>query len=124
MGKENIPGPFDALWGFTPDGNGGGTWREVLGLVGEKPFPSDIHSAAFGMSASDNNDGYYLRGFISERTSPLVSHSRSNSGLLRLNFATLTLTNSSELSLPVENGALLNVPVFGSKKEHSMSLLK
>ncbi len=112
--KENSPPPFDAIWSFTPDGNGGGTWREAVGLAGEKPFPSDIYSAAFGMSAGDNNAGYYLGGFSSERTSPWIPEAITNSGLLRLDFETLTLTNSSGLDMPVDNGVMLNVPVFDS----------
>lgn len=110
--EDNPPPPSDSIWGFTPDGNGGGTWTEVLGLVGKKPFPSDIHGTSSGMFVSDNNDAYYVGGFISDRTSPQASDTFTNTGLLRLNFETLTLTNSSELGWSVKSGALLNVPAY------------
>lgn len=112
--KDWTPPQYASLLGFTPDGNGGGKWTEVLGHVGEKPFPLDIQSTSAGMVASDNNDAYDLGGFISNRTSPDASISFQNTGLLRLNFETLTLTNSSEPGSPYPYGALLNVPIYGS----------
>ena len=106
---DNTLLPLDSFLGFTPDGNGGGNWTEVLGFVGEK-----IHGTSSGMITSDNNDAYYLGGWISPGTSPTVSMHYSNIGLLQLNFATFTLTNSSELGFPFLGGVLLNVPIYGA----------
>lgn len=84
--------------------------------MGEKFFPSDIHGISSGDFVSDDNDAYYLGGFISSRTSPSVSVSDPliNMGLLTLNFETLTLTNWTELGWSSRGGALLNVPIYGS----------
>lgn len=110
------PPPSDSIQGFTPDGVGGGHWTEIIGLVGEKPFPSDIHGTSSGMFTSDDKDAYYAGGFISERTSPSVPNgNHQNFGLLRLNFETITLTNSSSFGLSFFRGGFLNVPVYGSR---------
>lgn len=113
---RDAPAPSDSIQGFTPDGNGGGNWKEVLGFVGEKPFPSNIHGTSSGMFTSDGTDAYYNGGFISERTSPSVPTGEyPNRGLLRLNFDAISLTNSSRLALPFYRGVFLNVPVYGSQ---------
>lgn len=116
--EVNDPPPSDSIWGFTPNGNGGGQWTEILGLSSEQPFPSDIHGTSSGMFVSDDHTAYYLGGFISSRTSPStsvsVSNQFNNTGLLTLDFETLTLKNSSELGRPWRGGALLNVPIYGS----------
>lgn len=109
------PPPSDSIQGFTPDGAGRGHWAEIIGLVGEKPFPSDIHSPSSGMFISDDQDAYYAGGFISERTSPSVPNGyRQNFGLLRLNFETIELTNSTSSGLSFFAGGFLNVPFYGS----------
>ena len=82
--------------------------------MGEKPFPPEIHAASSGMFTSDNNDAYYLGGFISYTTSSTASDEYRNTGLLQLDFETLTLTNSSELGFSSQGGALLNVPIYGA----------
>ena len=112
---RDAPAPSDSIQGFTPDGNGGGNWTEVLGLVG-KPFPSNIHGTSSGMFTSDDKDAYYTGGFISERTSPSVPTGEyANRDLLRLNFENITFTNSSSLALSFYRGVFLNVPVYGSR---------
>lgn len=84
--------------------------------MGEKPFPSNIHGTSSGMFTSDEKDAYYAGGFISERTSPSgPAKSQINRGLLRLNFETITVTNSSSLGLPFFRGVFLNVPIYGSE---------
>lgn len=115
IGYPNTAPAVDSVFGFTPDGNGGGSWKEVIGFVGEKPFPLEIHGVSSGIFASDNSDAYYLGGFISNRTSPTASLEYPNTGLLQLNFETLTLTNSSELGFPIKSGASLNVPGYGAE---------
>lgn len=116
--EQSPPPPSDSIQGFTPDDNGGGHWTEVLGVVGRKPFPSNMHGTSSGMYTSDDKDAYYVGGNISERTSPSVSTPATeafhNSGLLRLNFETIALTNSSSSGLTSDSGVLLNVPVYGS----------
>ena len=109
---RDAPAPSDSIQGFIPNGNGGGNWTEVLGLTG-KPFPSDIHGTSSGMFTNDDKDAYYTGGFISKRTSPSVGYYK-NPDLLRLNFETITLTNSSSLALSFSRGVFLNVPVYGS----------
>ena len=112
---RDAPSPTDSIQRFTPNGDGGGSWKEVLGFVGEKTFPSNIHGTSSGMFTSDDKNAYYNGGFISERTSPSVSNGEySNDGLLKLNFETVTLTNSTRLSLPFFRGVFLNVPIYGS----------
>lgn len=106
---------LDSIQGFTPNGKGGGDWKELLGAVGNKPFPSDIHGTTAGMFAGDAIDGCYLGGFISSYTSPLAPNQRyNNTGLLRFNFESLTMTNSSGPESPIDHGVLLNVPIYGS----------
>lgn len=116
--EQSPPPPSDSIRSFTPNGNGGGNWTEVLGVVGRKPFPSNMHGTSSGMYTSDDKDAYYVGGFISERTSPTSSTPETeayhNPGLLRLNFETITLTNSSDSGLAFDFGVLLNAPVYGS----------
>lgn len=116
MKEQFAPAPTDSVQRFTPDGNGGGDWAEVLGFVGQKPFPSNIHGTSSGMFANDEKDAYYAGGFISQTTSPSVSVGEySNYGLLRLNFEAITLKNSSSLGLSFTRGAMLNIPIYGSQ---------
>lgn len=113
--EQAAPPPTDSIQGFTPDGNGGGSWKEILGFVGEKPFPLNIHGTSSGMYTSDDKNAYYNGGFISSHTSPSVStREYANLDLLRLNFETITLTSSSRLALPFYRGIFLNVPIYGS----------
>ena len=106
------------ILGFTPNGKGGGNWKEVLGTVGDRPFPSDIVGTSSGIFANDENDAYYAAGYIlpeSSFSAPAGSYI-VNSGLLTFNFETLTFTNSSNLGLPFHMwGVMLNVPIYGSK---------
>lgn len=108
------PDPADIVQAFTPDEKGGGEWTEALGPVGEKPFPPDIHGTSSGMFANDDNDAYFVGGFINSGTSPSASQQFDNTGLLRLNFESLTLTNSTSLGKAPPGGVLLDVPIYGS----------
>lgn len=113
----------DCIQSFTPDDKGGGEWMEILGPVGKKPFPSDIHGVSNGKFTSDTNEAYYLGGNVGERSSPSgMENTYYNFGMLKLNFENLTFTNSSylELSDPLKpnfgyGGVLLNVPIYGSE---------
>lgn len=106
--------PSESIWRFEPNGDGSGNWTEIIGLVGAKPFPPGILGARDGLFTSDNSDAYFIGGHIGPSTSPLAPVEFYNTGLLRFNFKTLTLTNSSELGSPLLGGALLNVPNYGS----------
>lgn len=113
--------PSNSIQGFKPDGNGGGQWTEIFGVVGKKPFPDYIQGVASGKFTGDTDEGFYLGGYMSNHTAP-ISKSSFNDGLLTLNFENLTFTNSSNLDLPdslnhgaVDQGVLLNVPIYGSK---------
>lgn len=110
---ETLP---DSLWGFRPNGEGSGAWYEVLGPV-SSPFPSDIHRMSSGMSASDGNRAYYLRGYgLSETSLSLPDNRMPYPGLLIFDFHSLTMTNTSDdgytLS-PESLGHMINVPTYG-----------
>lgn len=113
----------DSIQSFIPNGKGGGEWTEVLGFVGQKHFPSDIHGVTEGKFTSDTNEAYYFGGIIGPGTSPSSSKDAySNNDLLTLNFEDLTFTNSSNgnLSDPLKpsgiyGDVLLNVPIYGSQ---------
>lgn len=104
----------DSIWGFKPDGEGSGTWHQVLGPI-SKPFPSDIHRIACGLSGSDGSRGYYLGGFVSWETSPGMPQDRFfPPSLLMFDFETLTITNSSDDGYISQNsGAMINIPIYG-----------
>lgn len=105
----------DSIRGFIPDGKGSGKWIEVLGPVSEKPFPADILSPSSGMYISDNNDAYYLEGWISSSTTPNGPDQRHrNTGMLRINIENLAITKSSGPDPFFDYGALVDVPIYGS----------
>ena len=111
---------FDSIQGFTPDGKGGGEWKQVLGPVSEKPFPFDLHGTSGGRFANDVDDAYYLAGYISTSTSPVAPDDwYDNVGLLKFNFKTLTMTNLTSAGLisaglTIKWGVLLDIPIYGS----------
>lgn len=110
---HNSLGPFDAIWGFELDGRGSGTWYEVLGPT-SVPFPYDIHGVSGGLSAYESTSAYHLGGFASWETSRYYPKKEGRvwpSGLLKFNFNTLEMTNSSK-SQPISNGALFNIPSY------------
>ena len=105
---------IDSMRGFTPNGKGGGEWAEVLGPVGKKPFPFDILSPTSGKYTGDIKNGYYLDGWISDSSSPNAPHDwYYNTGLLKINFENLTITNSSRPDLFFNTGVLVDVPIYG-----------
>ena len=79
----------------------------------ERPRISDTVSAPALLFDNGANWIYRFGGHIGPATSPSASVEFYNTGLLRFNFKTLTLTNSSELGSPLLGGALLNVPIYG-----------
>lgn len=115
---RSLAPPPDSIWGFRPNGEGGGTWNQVLGPV-SKPFPSGIHRLSSGASVSDGSSAYYLAGFGSGETSPDLSQPRRRyHGLLTFDFDTLTLTNSSDDGFEYGKDkdyhqAMINIPIYG-----------
>ena len=107
--------PSDSIQGFTPNDKKGGEWREVLGPSSEKPFPSNIHGVSSGVFVSDADDAYYLAGYVSSLTSPTGPYQwYENTGLLKFDFKTLTMTNLTSAGLSIDFNVLLNIPIYGS----------
>lgn len=108
--------PFESIWAFTPDGKGAGSWKEVLGPTGAKPFPSNILRRSSGAVASNGSHGYYLGGWVNIATSPLSSRDRNKGelvpGLLTLNFTDLAITYTSDDVY--EYGRMIDVPNYGT----------
>lgn len=76
-----------------------GSWYMVLGDDAPQRFPSEILQLASGSYATDRNGAYYLGGGISSWSTSAVTDPRAflnTPGLIRFDFATQTLTNSTE----------------------------
>ena len=104
---------IDSIWGFKLNGRGSGTWFEVLGPT-SIPFPYDIHGVSGGLSAYESTSAYHLGGFASWETSQYYPKEEGRvlpSGLLKFNFSTLEMTNSSDYQ-PISNGAMFNIPSY------------
>ncbi|WP_375449207.1 hypothetical protein [uncultured Nostoc sp.] len=110
----HVPTPSESIWAFTPDGKGTGNWKEVLGPTAAKPFPSEITRLSSGVDASDESHGYYLGGWANRATSPLITEDgyKLMPGFLTLNFADLTITNTSDGFY--QYGKMINVPYYGT----------
>lgn len=106
--------PFESIWAFTPDGKGAGSWKEVLGPTGAKPFPSDILRLSSGAVASNESHGYYLGGWVTRATSPSITADRPVPvpGLLTLDFTDLTITNTSDGIY--ENVRMVDLSYYGT----------
>ena len=91
--------PAEALWMLLLDGQGSGTWTELYGPGGQKPYPSDIIRPASGASAFDAKNAYYLGGYSALSTSTEVKldlgQRRPVPGLLTFGLNSQTLVNSS-----------------------------
>lgn len=120
-GEGGLTVPHDSIWGFKPNGGGGGAWSEVLGPTSATPFPHNIHRISTGTSAYDGRSAYYLGGFASSDTSIFFPFGRfQSSGLLTFDFDTLLMTNSSGGDYTnavwggslINRGAMLNIPTF------------
>ena len=121
--------PPESIWGFLPDGHGGGIWTEIVGPTAAKSFPPQILRPAGGASAYDDESAYYLGGFASPGTSIAVhldwGQTRPAPGFLEFDFSSRTLSNSSNdgsyfasiyiQSQGLQSGVMLDVPSFGHK---------
>lgn len=120
----NLPSPPESIWAFNVTGEGSANWYEVLGPTSSMPFPSNIHRVSCGTSTYDGSNAYYLGGYGAKETSqffPAQSPRNWSSGLLKFDFATLSLTNSSDggylaphvpgtVEFPA--GAMINIPRY------------
>jgi hypothetical protein len=86
-----------AIWAL-PLGDKPGSWSMVLGYDASKSFPSNIFQPACGSYAADDNSAYYIGGPISSWGTSIKNQSSllNTPGILRFDFASQTLTNSSE----------------------------
>lgn len=118
--------PIESIWGFKLNDQGKAVWEQVIGPVTAIPFPDTIHRVARGMAATDGNRAYYLGGFYSGETSPSsdtnADHRFPAPGLLKFDFNTLTLTNSSDGGYKAPRvpgrsdqpgGAMIHMPMYG-----------
>ena len=90
--------PFQSIWAFTPDGNGTGNWREVLGPTGPKPFPPEILPGSGADITSDESHGYY---FVYPQD-----------GFSTVNFTDFTITNTTDAHY--DEGPMVDVPYYGT----------
>lgn len=116
------PAPFESIWAFTPDGQGSGNWKEVLGPMGIQAFPSNILRPSDGGFCNDESSGYYIGGYVSSSSTRSVGREEPSNGLLTFRFNDLRFTNTSdgnyERSLErtkiFGSGKMVNIPKFGT----------
>ena len=100
--SPNISIPLESIWAFIPDDQGSSRWNEAVGPTVDIPFPASIVRPATGASAFTT--AYYLGGYTSgwsSLNSQLPPAAIENSpGLLKFDFASLVLTNSSDVANP------------------------
>ena len=122
--RASVPIPSESVWGLSPDGSGSGVWKEYLGSTTSKPFPQDIVRPSHGVSVSDGNKGYFLGGYVTLASSPGAAlpwgATEFSPGILTLDFASLTLTNSTNVANFYQSddwhppGRMVYAPVFGT----------
>ena len=116
------PTPWESMWAFTPDGRGSGNWKEVLGPMGTKVFPPNIVRPYYGGFCNDESSGYYIGGYVSDRSTLSVTKQVISRGLLTFRFDDLSLTNTSDGNYGRSrqrdemfgSGKVVNVPTFGT----------
>ena len=119
---DSVLPPFESIWAFTLDGRGSGKWKEVLGPTGTKVFPSNIVRPYSGGFCNDESSGYYVGGFVNNRSTRSVTTEKLSRGLLTFRFNDFQLTNTSdgnyERSLQRNeifgSGKMVNIPSFGT----------
>ena len=118
---KNLPAPPESIWAFNVTGEGSANWKEVLGPTSSLPFPDNIHRISCGSSTYDGSNAYYLGGFGSSQTSQFYSDLIFSSGLLKFDFATLSLTNLSDGgylaphipgNVGIAAGKMVNIPTY------------
>ena len=114
--------PFESIWAFTPDGQGSGNWKEVLGPMGTQTFPSNILRPYDGGFCNDESSGYYVGGYVSKFSTRSVGSEVASNGLLRFGFNDLHFTNTSDgnygrslhRKTVFGSGKMVNIPKFGT----------
>ena len=123
---RNVTPPSESIWGLNYDGQGSGNWTEYLGVTAETPFPETITRPSLGFSGTDGRNGYYFGGHLCLGSSPSVALgwgvAKSVPGLVTFNFASLNLTNNTNVAWPEDStdnpppapGRVVHAPIFGS----------
>lgn len=103
------------LWSFAPDGQGGGSWKNL----NDTADPNFTEARPFlALTASGNGKGYLMGGFAPNASSPDVRNGATAiSGLVEYDFASNTLTNSTVTGIQnggkIQMGGAHFVPNFG-----------
>ena len=118
------PTPFESIWAFTPDEEGTGSWKEVLGPTGTDIFQSGIRRPYCGGFCSDESYGYHIGGYASSRSTRLLESETTiiSHGLLKFDFSDLKITNTSDgdygrsqsNAVVAGSGKVVNVPIYGA----------
>ena len=116
--------PQESIWGLNTDGVGSGTWVEYLGSTVNNPFPQNIARPSHGFAGSDGLNGYFFGGYITPASSPSAAlpwgANEFAPGLLTFNFASLNLTNDTNVAWLSESnswpppGRVMHAPSFGA----------
>ncbi len=110
--------PPVALWSFKPDGTGGGAWNKEIGNT--DPTFDDLTRSFNGYQAYGGDRALVLGGVSTYQTSPATSQLEDDvklPGLVQLNMATKTFTNSTARAFNDGQNGLQGqmhyVPAFG-----------
>ncbi|KAK7518779.1 hypothetical protein IWZ03DRAFT_413746 [Phyllosticta citriasiana] len=106
--------PEKAVWRFTADSTGTGTWAKVD--PGDPRSFTELTRPANGVCGTSNNTGYYIGGFHSNASDPDVSSSKTVplTGMVRYNWETQTWSNVSSIpyTSPFGQLALTNLTIY------------
>ncbi|KAK7567372.1 hypothetical protein IWX49DRAFT_596709 [Phyllosticta citricarpa] len=116
----NKTAPEKAVWRFTADSNGTGTWAKVD--PGDPRSFTELTRPANGVCGTSNNTGYYIGGFHSNASDPDVSSSKTVplTGMVRYNWETQTWSNVSSIPYTSPFGTALGgqmqyISTFGTE---------
>ena len=119
--RASIPTPDDAIWGFSLNGTGGGSWVEYVGSTANTTWPQGLVRPTNGFWSSDDNIGYFFGGLGNNYTDISFSGSefQIEPGLVTFDFASHTLSNSTNVADKISQwagaGRMIHVPAFGPK---------
>lgn len=115
---DNLEPPPVALWSFKPDGTGGGAWNREI--ANSDPAFDDLTRSSYGYQTYGGDRALVLGGVSNSQTSPATSQIEDDvklPGLVQLNMATKTFTNSSARAFNNGQvgvqGQMHYVPAFG-----------
>ncbi|KAI9763894.1 MAG: hypothetical protein M1840_009006 [Geoglossum simile] len=103
------------IWAFSPDGNGGGSWREEYGS--KDPLWNTFTRPGQAMIAASPSKGYSLGG-TETPPDPKAQESWAVSGMVTLDFANTTWDNITTIGAYSQNGFGFSggghyIPTFG-----------